>query len=93
MKIPLSKAVELLQSCSAVIVDDNAVTYPSIRDDEDEFLVISWETERGDNTLRFEEEENREVFVDKADMFLTDTFGDEIKLTLLQSWIFDKKIK
>lgn len=84
--ISLQKAFELLQDCSAIIID-NIVTYPSLdeicNDKDNEFLYISWEDDGLEFCTKFTEENNQTVKINDNVMFLTDYEGDEIEIKLL----------
>lgn len=88
--ISLKAAFEVLQSCSAVIVaEDNVVTLPNLADlessDENEFLYLSWTNEDGlDFYTKFREGENQQVEVWKSSMYLMDSEGDRVELTILE---------
>lgn len=91
--IPLNKAFEILKQSSAVIVDGNALVYPSLDeitgDEKNEFLYISW-TDQDDAvtySMKFCEGMNQEVKIDRAEMYLYDTDSDNehdnVQLTIL----------
>lgn len=88
-KIPLHEALAILQNCSAVIVDDNALTYPSTDeltgDDDNEFLYLAWDDGNQEFCATFTEGDNRMVKVAGSSMFLFDTDGDdeECQITIL----------
>ena len=56
------------------IIDDNVLVYPSLselkEDDANEFMYLSWEDERLEYSVRFEEERNQEVEIVGSSMFL-----------------------
>jgi hypothetical protein len=88
MIIPFEKAFKLLSDCSAVIVDDNALVYPSLDHDakegEDEFLYLSYTDDEGETfTYHFNKEDNENVEVVGNSMFLKDTDGEEGEVTQL----------
>ena len=89
-KIPLEKAYEILQDCSAVIVDDNVVTYPCLHgskienDVNNEFLTLSWDFEDNEYKFVFNEDGNREVEVVGSSLFLIDIEGETTQLTILE---------
>jgi hypothetical protein len=95
-KIPLKQAYNRLRECSAVIVDNDVVTYPSLADltgeKENEFLYVSWDDDAGFTyAVKFVEENNQEVKVtdDGCLMLLVDNEGSKVQLTLLKpatSW-------
>lgn len=88
--LTLAEAWKLIDSCSAVIWDDDHrfVIYPDFVDltgkPDDEWLFLGGEDDDGRAySVKFTEGENANVRMDGADMFLTDTEGEEIKVTLL----------
>lgn len=87
--ISLKEAHQILEECSAVIADDNALTYPSLSDLEDddsnEFLYISWTDDEGlTYSAKFQEGENQSVKISGSSMFLIDNEGDEMQITILE---------
>lgn len=84
--ITLQEAFSLIQEANAVIVDDNALVYPSqyelTGEDDNEWLYLSWEEELVDFALTFIEEE-AEIKFDGSSIYMEDSDGDECKLTLL----------
>lgn len=84
--ITLQEAFSLIQEATAVIVDDNALVYPSqyelTGEDDNEWLYLSWEEEFVDFALTFIEEE-AEIKFDGSSIYMEDSDGDECKLTLL----------
>ena len=88
--IGLKEAYERLADCSAVIVDNNALVYPSLddinNDPENEFLYLSWELEGRTQSIKCMEQNNQTVKVsdDGSLMLLEDMEGDRIQLTLLE---------
>ena len=86
--ITLKAAFEVLENCSAVIIEDGIVSYPGLSDlegkDENEFLYFSWTDEDGlEFNLKFREGENQMVEVWKSTMYLMDDEGDRVELTIL----------
>ena len=88
--IPLKHAHELIEGAPAVIVNHDALMYPSVEDlngePDNEFLYVSWTDADG---LLFEikavEENNQNVKVtDQGDLILVDDAGDEFEMTLLK---------
>jgi hypothetical protein len=88
--IGLKEAHKRLIDCSAVIVDNNALVYPSLEDiendPENQFLYISWEDEGQVFSVKCMEQNNQTVKVsdDGSLMLLEDIEGDRIQLTLLE---------
>jgi len=87
-KIPLRKAYDILQNCSAVVIDDNVLVYPALdeieEDDANEFMYLSWSYEDLEYDVKFEEGSNREVEVVGSSMFLIDIEGETTQLTILE---------
>jgi hypothetical protein len=88
--ITLEKAIELLESASAIIIDNDIspLIYPSIwKDDNAEFLYLQWEYEFCEYSLKFHALDNKEVKVSGTSMFLVDTDAedenDHTQITLL----------
>jgi hypothetical protein len=88
--IGLKEAHRRLVDCSAVIVDNNAVLYPSLADientPENQFLYLSWNDEGQVFSVKCMERNNQTVKVsdDGSLMILEDMEGDRIQLTLLE---------
>ena len=88
--ITLQEAYYIISLASAVIIDGDALCYPSLWDltgePENQFLYLSWEND-GDYNLKFCESDNQQVKVDGSDIFLFDTDADDeqnvTKLTIL----------
>lgn len=89
--IPLQEAYNILKEASAIMVDDgNVLTYPILPDsdlefsDENEFLYVTWTDEEGQEyDLKFTEGDNQEVTVVSSSLFLYDTEGDAIQISIL----------
>ena len=85
--ITLEEAHSILDNCSGVIIDDGSLTYPSVwelsGEEDKEFLFLHWEEEGLDFDITFKEGQNREVKISGCSMFLTDSDGDEMQLTIL----------
>lgn len=86
-KIPLQEAVEILKDCSAVIIDDYVLVYPSVNDleqsDENEFMLLSYTEDGLEYYYKFYEGENQMVEVVGSNMFLVDGDKETIQLTIL----------
>lgn len=88
MQITLQQAFEILQDCVAVIVDGDALTYPSSNyltgDLDNEFMTLRWQDGQG---LTYEsvfvEENNQMVEMADSDLVFTDTKGYKTVLTIL----------
>lgn len=87
-QITLKDAYNILQDCSAVIIDDNVLVYPSLDepsgDLRHEFLNLAWEQEGEDFEVRFLEGNNQEVQVSGSSLFLVDSDGQDAQLTILE---------
>lgn len=84
--ITLEDAFGILSDASAVIWDDDYLSYPSLSDlkweDKNEFLYLSGGAEYTVDAT-FKEENNRSVKVDGCRIFLTDDEGEEVQITVL----------
>ena len=89
--ITLKEAYSILSLATAVIIDENAVVYPSLweltGEGENEFLYLSWEHEGKDYSLKFAEGDNLEAKIEGCCLFLYDTAAnddaDQTMLTIL----------
>lgn len=89
----MKEAYEILQTASAVIIDDLALAYPGLADlkgnAENEFLFVTWEDRVEDYFLRFTEGGNVSVRVVGDSLFLYNTEaesdGDFTKVTILRN--------
>ena len=88
--IPLKEAHELIENAAAIIVNHDALMYPSVSDltgeEDNEFLYVSWTDGDGwEFEIKAVEENNRTVKVtDQGDLILVDDEGDEFEVTLLK---------
>ena len=87
--ITLDEAHQILEECSAVVIDDGVLVYPRLSDLEhsylNEFLYLGWDDDQGlSYSIKFEEGENLSVKVSGSSMFLVDTKGDECQITILE---------
>ena len=88
-KIGLKEAYRRLVDSAAVIVDNDALVYPSLggieNNPENQFLYLSWEVEGQEYSVKCIEQNNQVVKVtdDGSLMLLEDTEGDRVQLTLL----------
>jgi hypothetical protein len=95
--IKLKEAYDRLKESSAVIVDNDALIYPSLADIKNEpdnqFLYLSWWTDGLQYVVKCMEENNQTVKVtdDGSLMLLEDMEGDRVQLTLLQPATFEEK--
>ena len=87
--IPLQRAFNILENCSAVIWDDqHFLSYPSVwpldGQDDNQFLFLLCEDEGGQEfSVTFNEGSNREVKISGNTMVLVDDEGDEIDIQIL----------
>lgn len=87
--ITLKEAHQILEDCSAVIVDNNVLTYPSVSDLEDDefndFLYLSWIDDEGyEYEARFYEGENQTVKVFGSSMILIDNEDQKVQISILE---------
>lgn len=86
--ITLQEAYNILEDCSAVIIDDNVLVYPSLDelsgDLKNEFLCLSWEEDGENFEVRFLEGQNQNVQVSGSSLFLIDSEGEDNQLTILE---------
>ena len=83
-KITLAAALEILKGCSAVVVDDDVLVYPSCSDLDDTcpFLTLS---DEGTEMLHvFSPEKNAEPEIVGSSLFLVDDDGVIVQLTILE---------
>jgi hypothetical protein len=89
--ITLKEAHYTLSLATAVIIDEDAVVYPSLweltGERDNEFLYLSWEHEGKDYSLKFNEADNLEAKIEGCCLFLYDTDAndddDQTMLTIL----------
>jgi hypothetical protein len=92
-KITLKEAYNILGNASAIIIEDNAVVYPSLYeledDDTNEFLYVQWDNEGEGYSLKFNEGDNQEVKIVGSSIFLYDTDAegeeDHTQITILKA--------
>jgi hypothetical protein len=87
-KITLAQAYHILQTASAVIWGDHFLCYPSLSEltgeDDNEFLFLSINDSEGlEFSARFAEGNNKEACFMGTSLFLQDTEGDEVQITIL----------
>jgi hypothetical protein len=93
--ISLKTALTLIQDASGIIISDTPnpllPCYAELNgNDENEFLYISWEDDIGEEySIKFTEGENGEVTISETSMFLIDTEGEEVQITLLVPQILE----
>lgn len=86
MNISLKRAIELIEASSAVIVDGDYITYPTLMDESEEgndfFLCVSpGELDREET---FKGDDNKTVKVDaRGRLVLVNNYGEDTILTLL----------
>ena len=87
MKITPREAYIILENCSVVVIDDDILVYPSISEfleaDSNTFLELAWDNEGREFNLTFEKSNNCEVDIIGSSMFLINTEGETIQLTIL----------
>jgi len=93
----LNEAYNILESCSAVIIDDGTLVYPSLADltgeDDNEFMYLGWTDDEGrEYRVKFTEGPNQQVEAFGSIMRLIDDEGDKIHLTLLAPWQFAEEL-
>ena len=83
--ISLDQAVSILESSSAVIINDQnqAVVYVGLNDDDEEFLNLKYECEGLEYNFHFEKSHNERVRIDASSMYLQDITHEEVELTIL----------
>ena len=89
MTITLEQAIHLLQSASAVIIDDNVVTYLNPDPEQDPFAQVAWEADEGYFEYSFYKEDNQASTVTGGSLWLvpTNVAGEKeepMQLTLLE---------
>lgn len=80
VKITLQEAFNLLNKCSAVIIDNDVLVYPSLDeitgDPNNGFMYCAWENEGSDYSISFEEGCNQNITIHENYMALVDTKGE-----------------
>jgi hypothetical protein len=88
--LTLEQAYAILEKSSAVVMDDHAVTHASTAgltgEADNDFVTLSWENDEGLFEFFFAEGANQQVKLVGSSMFLTDTDGDEVQISLLGPW-------
>lgn len=98
-EITLYDAYNILQQCSAVVIDGKLVE-PSLlgyeESSENEFMCLTWgedyENEDFIIEVAFTEGDNETVCVDGCKMYLTSTEGEEEELLLLKEFYAEKDV-
>lgn len=90
MKLTFEQAYKLLEDCSAVVWEDYFLTFPALRDEQDEdpgndlFLQLESTDEHGRVFgADFFRGNNQEVKAEGSSLFLTDSNGEEVQISLL----------
>lgn len=87
-EISLKEAYDILQECSAVVIDDNVLVYPSLDeitgDLKNEFLSLAWQEDGEEFQVNFLEGQNQKVQVSGCSLFLVDSEGEDNQLTILE---------
>lgn len=86
--ISLQKAHSILEYCSAIIIEDYVLVYPSLSDltgeDDNQWLYISWSDDKGrEFDVEFIEENNKDITISGSTLFLKDNEGEEFQVTIL----------
>ena len=81
--LTLKEAIHILEQCSAIIIDDDIVTYPCVHADESMFLEISWDDGHNSYGVTFHDADNQDITISGSSMFLIDSMGDENQITIL----------
>lgn len=95
--IGLKEAHRRLMESAAVIVNNDALTYPSLGDiennPENQFLYLFWELDGKEHSIKCIEQNNQAVKVtdDGSLMLLEDMEGDRFQLTLLNPATFQEE--
>lgn len=95
--IGLKEAYRRLVDSAAVIVDNDALVYPSLggieNSPENEFLFLSWEVEGQEYRVKCIEQNNQTIKTtdDGSLMLLEDDEGDRVQLTLLHPATFTEE--
>jgi len=83
--ITLEEAIELLENASALIVNKNALVYPSLGgDEEDEIMFLRWNDEDGTEfSHTFLGTNNKTVTIKDNNLILLNRRGIEVKIGIL----------
>lgn len=89
MEISLEKAYDILRESSGVIIDDSVAVVPTFHDlkgeDWNDFMTIRYVDEDGQKYLYiFPEEGNNYVEVSGSSMFLSNSEGEEMQISILK---------
>jgi hypothetical protein len=96
--IGLKEAYNRLKESVAVIVDNDALVYPSLADiennPENQFLYLFWELDGQEYSVKCIEQNNQTIKTtdDGALMILEDIEGDRVQLTLLQPADYSNRV-
>lgn len=84
--ITLEQAYNLIGQCSAVIIDEDHLVYPSIDDlngePENEWCYLSWDDGYNEYCVKFIEAE-QEIMYDGSSIYMKDNKDTDTKITLL----------
>jgi len=85
-KITLIETYELIGNASAIIIDNDALMYPSLDcltgDPDNEWMYCEWECEGLTFCRKFIEEE-QDIYFDGSTITMQDSEGDEVDIKLL----------
>lgn len=84
MKITFEQAYEVLDKCSAVIWDDINLSYPClVEDKENDAVFLILECDVYDARMQFVKGDNLEVMVAGSSLWLKNTHGEDIQVSVL----------
>ncbi len=96
MKVSLNKVEFYINSAEAVLLIDNdrqIVRHrmaPLTGEKDNQWLYIAWANKHEDYSIKFIEENNREIEVSEERIFtLIDEEGDEFRFKLVKEWEFN----
>ncbi len=95
MNLPLAQALELLNRASAVIVDDEFVTFATIEMEaalDEPFLCVA-KDDSGEGKVHFHAEDNATVEASGHVMTIVDTDGTSRTIALLAPFPAEKRAK
>ncbi len=86
-KITLQEAFELIGNASAIILNDDALMYPSLweltGESDNEWLYLGWDDEDGYEYRVTFIEETQDIYFDGTTITMMDSEGDEVDIKLL----------
>jgi hypothetical protein len=82
--ITVKEACQIIKESAAIVLPENdgRLIYPGLCEDEDDWLLLTWDDEGLDFNLRFDDKANPRID-DDGSLILTDDNGDDIKLQML----------